>query len=211
MIADREGWLLELTRRLRPYFENAGYPLPEKIRASCGFPSKGALATKSRRIGECWSCESSDDKHFETFVSPLLDNVLEVAATQVHELCHAAVGTECGHKKPFRMAMKAVGLEGKPTATKAGEALKAHLQKLIDEIGSYPHAKLTKASGPKKQTTRMLKLECPKCGYMCRTTKKWIEVGVPTCPCGEKMRAALPDEEEGEDEAAKRLDICEDV
>lgn len=192
----REEWLIELTRKLRSYFENAGYPLPEKIRASCGFPSKGALATKARRIGECWSCESSDDKHFETFVSPLLSDALEVAATQVHELCHAAVGPECGHKKPFRGAMKAVGLEGKPTATNAGPELTAHLQKLIAEIGPYPHAKLTKAGGLKKQGTRMLKLECPSCGYLVRTAAKWLEVGVPTCPCGEKMRADEPDDEE---------------
>jgi len=192
----REDWLLELTRKLRSYFENAGHPLPEKIRASCGFPSKGALATKVKRIGECWSCESSGDKHFETFISPLLDDAKEVAATQVHELCHAAVGTDCGHKKPFRRVMKAVGLEGKPTQTVAGPELMIHLQKLIDEIGPYPHAKLTKIGGPKKQTTRMLKIECPKCGYTCRTTKKWLEVGVPTCPCGEKMVADEPEEDE---------------
>jgi hypothetical protein len=33
----------------------------------------------------------------------------------------------------------------------------------------------------------MLRLECPACGYTCRTTAKWIEVGLPTCPCGEEM------------------------
>lgn len=35
---------------------------------------------------------------------------------------------------------------------------------------------------PKKQTTRMLKCECPQCGYTVRTTRKWLDVAVPVCP-----------------------------
>lgn len=192
----REKWLLQLTERLRLMFEDIGFKLPEKIRASCGFPSKGALATKARRIGECWSDDKSEDQHYETFVSPLLSDVAEVAATQVHELCHAAVGVKCGHKKPFTKVAKAIGLEGKMTVTTAGVELAAKLLKLTDEIGPYPHARLVHSSSPKKQGTRMLLVKCPKpeCGYQVRTTKKWIEVGVPTCPCGTKMEAELPDE-----------------
>jgi hypothetical protein len=198
----RESWLLQLTEKLRPMFEGIGFKLPEKIRASCGFPSKGALASKAKRIGECWSDDKSEDQHFETFVSPLLSDVAEVAATQVHELCHAAVGVKCGHRKPFTTVAKAVGLEGKMTSTSAGVELASKLQKLTDEIGPYPHAKLVHSSSPKKQGTRMLLVKCPKpeCGYQVRTTKKWIEVGLPTCPCGEKMVAELPEtEEESED------------
>jgi hypothetical protein len=30
----------------------------------------------------------------------------------------------------------------------------------------------------------MLKLECEDCGYVVRTTQKWIEMGSPTCYCG---------------------------
>ena len=33
-----------------------------------------------------------------------------------------------------------------------------------------------------KQTTRMLKCECPACGYTVRTTRKWLDIAVPTCP-----------------------------
>lgn len=40
----------------------------------------------------------------------------------------------------------------------------------------------------KKQTTRMLKVQCPACGYLARVTRKWLEeAGTPTCPCGERM------------------------
>ena len=192
----REQWLGELTDLLRPMFEDVGFPLPEKIRASCGFPSKGALAKKAKRVGEAWSSEMSEDQHFETFVTPMIADALEVAAIQVHELCHCAVGLTCKHRKPFTIAARAIGLEGRMTATEAGEELTIKLEELIEEIGPYPHAKLVYSSSPKKQTTRMVLVRCPKleCGYQVRTTKKWIEIGVPTCPCGEKMVAELPEE-----------------
>jgi hypothetical protein len=35
---------------------------------------------------------------------------------------------------------------------------------------------------PKKQSTRMLKAECLECGYTIRLTKKWADVGLPSCP-----------------------------
>ena len=195
-MSTREGWLSDLTGHLRPVFAGIDYPLPEKIRASCGFPSRGALAKKQKRIGEAWSSDSSDDKHFETFVSPMLDDALEVAAVQVHELCHCAVDVKCGHRKPFTRVAKAIGLEGKMTATVAGETLKASLEEIIEELGPYPHAKLVHNSNSKKQGTRMILVKCPECGYQVRTTKKWIEVGTPTCPCGQLMKAEQPEEDE---------------
>jgi hypothetical protein len=196
----REFWLTKLTARLRPVFEAAGYTLPEKIRSSCGFPSRSALATKARRVGEAWSCELSADSFFETFVSPLVSDGLEVAAIQVHELVHVAVGLKCGHRGKFSKCAKALGLVGKMKVTEAGEELKVRLQTIIDVLGPYPHAKLMKSNAPPKQGTRMLKIECPLCGYTCRSTKKWLEVGVPTCPCGTKMVGPdLDDEEDGED------------
>src|SRR3989441_1526720 len=35
---------------------------------------------------------------------------------------------------------------------------------------------------PKKQSTRLLKAECPECGYTIRLTKGWADLGLPTCP-----------------------------
>jgi hypothetical protein len=43
----------------------------------------------------------------------------------------------------------------------------------------------------KKQSTRMLKLECDECGYVVRTTQKWINVGVPVCHCGAEFQVRL--------------------
>jgi hypothetical protein len=47
----------------------------------------------------------------------------------------------------------------------------------------------------------MILVKCPKpeCGYQVRTTRKWLDVGVPTCPCGELMKAELPDTDDDED------------
>jgi len=39
----------------------------------------------------------------------------------------------------------------------------------------------------KKQTTRMIKAECPSCGYTARISQKWVDVGLPTCPCGDTL------------------------
>ncbi len=198
----REEWFTALTDKLRPLFAAIDYPLPEKIRTSCGFPSKGALAKKRKRVGEAWSSEASEDQHFETFVSPMVSDPVEVAAIQVHELCHCAVGLACKHRKPFTTVARAIGLEGKMTATEVGEELKIELEEFVEELGLYPHAKLVHSSSPKKQGTRMILVKCPQmeCGYQVRTTRRWLEIGVPTCPCGEKMVADFPDEEDDDDD-----------
>jgi len=43
-----------------------------------------------------------------------------------------------------------------------------------------------------------LKLECGECGYTVRTTRKWIDVGMPVCPCGETF--VCGDGGDGEDD-----------
>ena len=123
----REEWLGKMVARLRPEFEKKGAAVPEKVRASCGFPSKSALANKARRLGEAWSDKNSEDQSWEVFISPLLKDSIEVAGILVHELVHTAVGIECGHRGPFKRVAVAMGLEGKMTATTAGEQLKSLL------------------------------------------------------------------------------------
>jgi hypothetical protein len=197
----REDWLQQMIDLLRPDFEKVGKPLPEKIRVSCGFPSKSALANKARRIGECWGVESSEDKSYQVFISPLLKEGIEVTSTLVHELVHTAVGIECKHRGPFVKVAKAIGLEGKMTETTAGEALIARLKELIEQLGEYPHARLVASNKPKTQTTRMLKVTCKQCGCVVRMTRKWLdEAGLPTCGCGGEMEEDGGETEEGGDE-----------
>jgi hypothetical protein len=188
MIATREQWLGALVDALRPTFAELGFPLPERIRVACGWPSKSALSAKSRRIGEAWSARCSADGAHETFLSPCLADPVEVGAVLVHELVHHAVGVEHGHKGPFRKCAVAVGLTGPMRATTAGPGLAERLQHLSAAIGPYPHAQLDANAGRKKQTTRMLKVACGDCGCLVRMTRQWLDtVGAPTCACGGAM------------------------
>lgn len=102
---------------------------------------------------------------------------------------------ENGHKGNFTRIARAIGLEGKMTATHAGEALGRILADVAADLGDYPHAALTPAlSGVKKQSTRMIKVVCPEDGYIVRTTAKWLEVGMPSCPCGTQMEAEIKED-----------------
>jgi hypothetical protein len=176
----REEWLRAAVDHLRPTFPAQGNPLPPALHVSVGFPSVGALARRTRRVGECWSPQASRDGLHQLFISPLLGEP---------ELVHAAVGTPARHGPRFRRAALALGLRGRMTATVAGPDLQARLEELSRLLGEFPHAGLL-ARDPdrKKQRTRLLKIVCPSCGYTARTTAKWIETGLPTCPCSTTMR-----------------------
>ncbi|MCC7065852.1 MAG: transcription elongation protein SprT [Planctomycetes bacterium] len=188
MMPSREDWLGRMVDALRPAFAEHGHPLPERIRVSCGWPSRSALSGKAQRIGEAWSQLCSADGAHETFLSPVLADPVDVGAVLVHELVHHAVGVQAGHKGPFRTLALAVGLTGPMRATTAGAALRVRLHALAEAIGPYPHATLSGGNGKKKQSTRMLKVTCPECGCIARMTRQWLEeVGAPTCACGGTM------------------------
>jgi hypothetical protein len=181
----REEWLVALVDALRPVFYDSGLGLEiPAVRVSCSWPSRSIR----KRLGECWHSKAAKDGSRHIFLTPLMDDGPEVAAVMVHELLHACLPDGAGHKAPFKKGMKALGLEGKATATNAGAALTKRLHAVCEELGKYPHSALTLQDAPgKKQGTRMLKLVCPGCGYTIRTTAKWIETGLPTCTCGEEF------------------------
>lgn len=175
---NREQWLEAAVQELRPLFEIRGFPLPDKIRVTCGFPSRRARS-RLRAVGEHWSPKASQDGAHEIFISPVLSESMEVLATLVHELCHAATDGD-GHGSKFKRAARAMWLEGKPTSTYGGDAFKSEMSSLIDT--DYPHASLNAGVDEKKQGTRMLKACCPSCGYTIRLTAKWAQLGLPDCP-----------------------------
>jgi len=179
----REQWLRELTVRLHTEvfsdreFNEQFLVVPQDLphyRVSCGFPGGGSAR---KRIGECWSGTSSKDGAVEMFISPFLDEPLRVADILAHEMIHMYLGSEVGHKAPFKRLMLAIGLEGKPTSTNGGPRFIEKVQPILDDMGSYPHAALVKGTGEKKQTTRLIKVECEDgaCGAVFRITQKWIE------------------------------------
>lgn len=185
---NREAWLHEFAARLAPMFDAAGFPLKlEKVRLSVGFPKGGKGVRKS--IGQCWSNKASADGFTQIFVSPILGTAREVDHVLTHELVHHVVGLECGHKGDFATLARALGLAGKLTATTAGDELRIKLDAITAAIGPYPHGALNPSEGVKKQATRMLKLTCDGCGYICRTTQRWLDTGLPTCHCGGEFQA----------------------
>lgn len=189
---NREGWLTAMTELLRPLFREQGYELPERMRVSCGWPHIRGTAKQKSRIGEAWSSRVSSDGTSETFISPLISDAVEVADILVHECVHHAVGTEHGHKLPFRRLARAVGLTGKMPATVAGPELRKRLHALCDQLGPYPHASID-GTRDRRQSTRMLKVLCRACGCIARMTRHWIDsVGTPTCACGETMEEVAP-------------------
>jgi hypothetical protein len=125
----------------------------------------------------------------EIFISPLMDDAVKVAATVVHELIHAAIGTKHGHDPKFAAKARAMLLDGKPTATFASEAFKQRVAPLLEQVGAYPHSRMEPGlSGRKKQSTRLMKVICNDCGYNCRVTRKWLDnVGPPHCPVHGEM------------------------
>lgn len=179
----REEWLNAFTKLARPAFKRAGYTIPDNVRASVGWSSKGA---RSKRIGECWAEGSSADGTFEIFISPRIADPSRVADIHTHELIHATVGLEAAHKKPFVDCMKALGLTGKPTATVAGPAWHAWADPILEKLGPLPHAELTPGSGSRTQTTRMIKCECSECGFVFRTSLKWLEQGEDRLNCPDR-------------------------
>lgn len=198
----REQWLQNAVVEMEPLFKKNGYKVPA-VRVSCGWPISGGRGTKKGvAIGECWDKSAASDKVAQIFVSPRIKDEVEpcgVLATLVHEVVHAVVGNKEKHNKVFGKCARSVGLEGKLTHTSAGAELTEAMKAWVKKLGPYPHATLNPAKRPtKKQSTRMIKCECTACGYVVRTSAKWLAVGAPICPCNEEsMHFELP---EGADE-----------
>src|SRR5690606_2406274 len=98
--------------------------------------------------------------------SPLTDDPHFALGILLHELIHAATPGE-GHKGAFKQIARDLGMEGKMTECLPGPALAEQVKALAAEIGPFPHRALTAEDLAKqpKQSTRMIKLECPGCGY----------------------------------------------
>jgi len=192
-VSTREEWLnaaaADILSRYREVFEDqfgkVGIEHLRNVKVSTGFPSRGGL---TKVIGECWKARAAaDETTHHIFINPRLDDVVEVVATLAHEMVHAADDGEHKHKGPFVRAVREMGLEGKATATVAGAAFAEWARGLDAKLGTYPHVALIPIAVEKKQTTRMLKLEADCCGYVVRTTQKWIDIGLPACPCGNEF------------------------
>jgi hypothetical protein len=194
--ATRESWLLSAIDRMAvslfPAFKRPRW------RVTCGWP-KGTRGGK-HAVGQCWPPTASKDGTSEMFISPELDDYIEVLHTLAHEMIHAIVGNDCGHRGEFVKLCKRIGLVKPWTSTTPGPELTSTLAIYAVQLGPYPHARLNDLH--KKQTARMLKAVCPNpaCGllaesggskpYTVRIAQQWADAGMPACPCGAVMQLA---------------------
>lgn len=186
----REAWMLSAIEALTPLFNDAGATVPA-LRVSVGWP--GGRGNKRNTIGQCWAASAVEDGMPAIFISPVLKDPVQVLDVIAHELVHA-VGNR-GHRGGFSKLAGTLGLVAPWTATTPGPELKASLTALAEKLGPFGHAKVTAEHGlfgigpsqPPVQSTRMLKVVCPEDGYTVRTTRKWLELGNPSCPDGHDM------------------------
>jgi len=205
--ATREAWLHRAIEMFRDRFTMVGLELPETIHVSVGF-GYGVRAESKFILGQTWARRTSADGHNHVFIGPMQGDPASMLTTLLHELIHVADDCKSGHRGAFAEAATRLGFEGPMTQTPPSVALAAELAVMAAELGEFPHAALEVdrakipavpvpegapqppiATGPAKQGTRMIKLTAP-CGYTVRTTRKWVETGLPMCPHGDAMTEA---------------------
>jgi hypothetical protein len=182
-----------------------GKAIPRTMRIACGFTgAEGNTHPLYKVLGVAWSKAASKDGHAEVFISPIVDDATEVLRIVTHELCHVVDENKNGHGKPFGALALAVGLLPPMRTTPASDELKNRFAGMLEHLGAYPHAALRYEMGrtgtkgkdegdgeSNSSTCRAIKCECPGCGYIVRTTRKWIEnPGPPVCVgCKVQMQA----------------------
>ncbi len=140
MTLTREAWLHQAVDAIRPWFTEQGYTVPDKLQLSFSLPKGNVKLIR----GQCWDPICSDDGTVNIMISPLQDDPFQMVSTLVHEMTHAAVGTEFGHKKPFVDAARKMGLEGKPKSAALPQEGPAadKVRKLLEELGPLAHSPL---------------------------------------------------------------------
>lgn len=182
----REAWLNGAIAIInKEFFKGRGYTLP-RVRVSCGFPRSNGKA-----IGQCWDPKVSMDKTHEIFICPTQAEPVKVLSIMLHELIHAAVGIEAGHKGMFRKLAKEFGLVGKMTATFAEEGSELYNQLAIfsGRLGDYPHAAMVKTTKPTGGAKHWLRFTSPtEDAYRIVMRPDVVqEFGVPQDPWGNEM------------------------
>jgi len=230
----REAWLTSLVDAMRPVFASLDVrcpctpkrkdpapdcqycdgtgqmrtEVPANVRVACSWPSKNARGASRIRIGECWHPRLSADGTYEMMISYAHQRPIDAAATLAHEVAHTVAGIAAQHNKHFGAVARAIGLDGKLTATHASPALIERLHDLIEsKCGGYPGAPLgasvrfegpiagpdggdpddgPDSSGPRTQTCRQVLIACTECGVKLRGARGISDQGTGG------IRALLP-------------------
>lgn len=189
--AARHTWLEAAAVWCGEALAKAGHPVPAGARVSFGLSPRAARKT----LGFCFHSTASSEGIREVFIGPHITDPVEMVGVVMHELTHAALPDGEAHGRTFSKVVRELGLVGKPTATTVGPELKEVIETQFLATHPYCAGHIDLGIGFKKQTTRLIKVACPHCGYTARTTRKWIEAaGAPICP----IHTDEPMEVEGE-------------
>ncbi len=178
--ATREAWLIDACDIILDKIVMPACPDHERpnYRVSVGWPVRTPKA-----IGQCFVKEASEGSFNEIFVTPKIDDTKKVLWVLAHELIHAVDNCASGHRGFFFAIAIAIGIE-KPVATgDPGPELIKRLNAIQKKLGDIPHCKINMANAPKKQTTRMIKIECQACGFIFRTSRKFASMIKKDAPC----------------------------
>jgi hypothetical protein len=131
MYVTKEDWLAEAVEKLRPVFKNVGCPVGAITVSIEANLTKGALGT----------CAQTSGGHHISIHSVLIAKT--VLPVLVHEMLHAAVGLEEGHRGKFAQVGNQIGLwvSKEQHRTEYGAcAFKLHnlLRMLEMVLGPYP-------------------------------------------------------------------------
>jgi hypothetical protein len=161
-----QAWLASAYKALHAkYLPQA--PKPKDVIVSYGF-TKGR-GRKGTAIGQCFADPVPAKKRAVIFVHPCQwTTPLDVLHVLLHEAIHAQF-PKAGHKAEFADMARALGLEGKMTATVPSKTLAAELKKLAKKLPTFPKAAFNPFG---KQV------------FKGSTLRRWV------CPCGVKARVA---------------------
>lgn len=194
----REAWLIEvgdalLSDIIMPAVDDLGLGL-EKPPVS--YSINGA-DSNPKVLGLCAArCKNEQGLNAVT-ITPFLNDSLRIMDVLIHELIHAVLDNQDGHKLRFAQIAKRCGLVAPMTATTASPELVELLQAYVEVFGAIPHAKQDPID-KKKQKGRSLSVACTTdgCGFKFNTSQFQIDrIAVPMClVCGnESMKQVIKD------------------
>jgi hypothetical protein len=184
---NREEWLtLAIQKIEQAVFNPLDKRMPKKWKATCGWV-KGASA---HAIGVCVDPICTKDGTTHIFVMPTQENSMEVLGTLTHEMIHAIVGVDAGHKEPFKFVVKKLQMSKPMTKSHpvAGTPLWTKLEQILLELGPYPHAAVVPRKKPTKPHgwARWKSVKEEKYTVLANT-KKVAKFGMPRDPWGFEM------------------------
>lgn len=165
-----EEWYRKAVDAFKRTFKDLGYEIPV-YDISSGFTDAGTRVT--RVLGQCWTNNASSKGRPHIFLNPRYTEPVGLIAVVLHEVIHATVGVDQGHRGKFRSVAQSLGFIPPLKYINIDDDLKGKCETIAARLGEFPRSAFV--AKIRKQTTRLIKCVCETCGFTFRTTKFWIE------------------------------------